>query len=151
MFTKKRNFLIFSILLIMIMFIFAVPWASASAVGLPPPAAEAVPPAFNLLEFLEMAGLFYLPTLAIVFGVVDYLGKWGVKGKWQLASSLIAGLILGGLVMYFTTYPATPVAWFSVALYGLLVGLGASGCYNGIKTASAKGAKSAGGITDPPQ
>jgi len=81
---------------------------------------------------------------------VDYLGKWGVKGKWQLASSLIAGLVLGGIVMYFTTYPATAVAWFSVALFGLLIGLAASGCYEGIKAASAKGVSS-GGITEPPQ
>jgi energy-coupling factor transporter transmembrane protein EcfT len=78
--------------------------------------------------------------LAIVFGLVDYLGKLGVKGIWQLISSMLSGLILGGIVMYFTIYPDTAVGWFSVALFGLLIGLAASGCYQGIKTASAKGA-----------
>ena len=101
------------------------------------------PPKFDLLEFLRAAGLIFTPLLAIVFGIVDYLGKLGVKGKWQLVSSLASGLILGGIVMYFTILPMTAVAWFSVILFGLLIGLAASGCYEGIKSATTKGAEKA--------
>ncbi len=137
--------IIFVIVAVILFLMIPATFALAASQG------QEAPPAFNLLKFLEFAGLFYLPTLAIVFGLVDYYGKWGVKGKVQLASSLITGLIIGGLIMYFTTYPNTPVAWFSMALYGLLVGLGASGCYNGIKTASEKGAGGGGGIVEVPQ
>jgi len=146
MFKINPNIMKISLLLIVIIFVLMFPMTRALAAS-----PQEGPPVFNLLEFLKTAGILFTPMLAIVFGVVDYLGKWGVKGKWQLASSLLAGLVLGGIVMYFTTYPATPVAWFSVTLFGLLIGLAASGCYEGIKAASAKGANSAGGITDPPQ
>ncbi len=145
---KIYNRIIASIFIIVAVILFLMIQATfAMAAG----QGQEAPPAFNLLEFLKFAGLFYLPTLAIVFGLVDYYGKWGVKGKAQLASSLATGLVIGGVIMYFTTYPDTPVAWFSVALYGLLVGLGASGCYNGIKTASEKGAGGGGGIVEGPQ
>ncbi len=150
---NRCNFVIISILLVMVLLIFSAPsWATAS-VASPPLAAEAgslqegAPP-FNLLEFLKTAGPIFTPLLAIVFGVVDYLGKVGVKGTWQLISSLLTGLALGGLVMYFMTYPATPVAWFAVALFGLLVGLAASGCYNGIVKATTKGSSRSLGLPD---
>ncbi len=139
-----RNFTIFSILLIMIMFVFSVPLAAASATSPPPLAVGAAilsdEPKFDLIEFLKTAAIIFGPLMAIVFGIVEYIGKFGVQGKWQLISSLLTGLILGSIVMYFTIGPASAVGWFSVALFGLLVGLAASGCYEGIKTASAKGA-----------
>lgn len=148
MFKINSGSMKFIVLLFGIILLLMIPFSSALAAG---QRQEGAPPAFNLLEFLKFAGLFYLPTLAIVFGLVDYYGKWGVQGKLQLASSLLTGLIIGGLIMYFTTYPNTPVDWFIVALFGLLVGLGASGCYNGIKTASAKGTGGDGGISEGPQ
>ncbi len=135
---KKNPGLLKSIMLVLgIIVLLMIPFSVARAAS----QLEESPPPFDLNEFLKSAGLIYLPILSIVFGIVDYLGKLGVKGKWQFVSSLLAGLILGGLVMYFTIQPATAVAWFSVALFGLLIGLGASGCYEGIKTASAKGAE----------
>jgi len=132
------------VLVIGIIFLLMVPFSVVRAAG----QQMEGPPAFNLIEFLKMAGIIFAPMTMIIFGVVDYLGKLGIQGKWQLVSSLLSGLILGGLVMYFTLGPATAVGWFSVALFGLLVGLAASGCYEGIKTASAKGTLSAGGITN---
>jgi len=94
---------------------------------------------FNLVEFLKSAVILFPALLPIVFGVVTFIGKFGVQGKWQLVSSLLSGLILGSIVMYFTLGPTTAVGWFSVALFGLIVGLAASGCYEAIKTATAKG------------
>jgi hypothetical protein len=141
--TNMRNFFIFSILLIMVLFVLAVSQAVASSTS-PPLAVGAAsfqdPPKFDLIEFLKTAAIIFAPLMTIVFGIVNYIGKFGVQGKWQLISSLLAGLILGSIVMYFTIGPASAVGWFSVALFGLLVGLAASGCYEGIKTASAKGA-----------
>jgi hypothetical protein len=135
MFKINSNFTKFFVLLIGISLLLVIPLSSAMAASSPGEV-----PKFNLIEFLKAAGIIFTPMLAIVFGLVDYLGKLGVKGIWQLISSMLSGLILGGIVMYFTIYPDTAVGWFSVALFGLLIGLAASGCYQGIKTASAKGA-----------
>ncbi len=104
---------------------------------------------FDLIAFLKTAAILFPALLPIVFGVVNYIGKLGVKGIWQLVSSLLVGLVLGSIIMFFTIAPKTAVAWFSVALFGLIVGLAASGCYEGIKSATEKGNQSAGGITKP--
>ena len=74
-----------------------------------------------------------LPTTAallpIVMAIVTYLGKLGVQGKWQLVSSLVTGLVLGGVSMYFQIFPVVAVDWFVTVLYGLVLGLSASGVY----------------------
>jgi hypothetical protein len=143
---KIRNRIVASIIILVIMLLM-VTFSVAQAAN----TSQEASPAFNLLEFLKTAGIIFVPLMSIVFGVVNYIGKWGVKGKLQLVSSLLSGLILGGIVMYFTILPSTAVAWFSVVLFGLLVGLAASGCYEGIKTASAKGSEGSGGIVEGPQ
>ena len=84
---------------------------------------------FDIVGFLKIAAITFAALLPIVLAIVTYIGKFGVKGKWQLVSSLLSGLILGGVVMYFTTVPTTAVGWFSLVLFGLLTGLAASGCY----------------------
>ena len=142
MFTINNRSTKLFILLIGIIFLLMIPFSSAMAAS----QQQEGPPAFSLLEFLKTAGIIYTPLLLIVFGLVDYLGKLGVKGKAQLISSLLSGLILGGIVMYFTTYPNTAMAWFSVVLFGLLIGLGASGCYEGLKKATTSGSAASLGL-----
>ena len=84
---------------------------------------------FIFAEFLKVA----LPTAAgllpIVMALVTYWGKLGVTGKWQLLSSMATGLVLGGFVMYIQTLPQTLVEWSAVGLFGLILGLAASGVY----------------------
>ncbi len=142
-----NRIIITGIVLVAVILLLMIPATSVMASG----AQEVTAPTFDLLDFLKTAGIIFVPLMSIVFGVVNYIGKWGVKGNWQLLSSLLTGLILGGIVMYFTILPSTAVAWFSVALFGLLVGLAASGCYEGIKTATAKGSEGGGGIGEGPQ
>lgn len=85
---------------------------------------------FDLKSFLQMA----LPTAAallpLVLGLVTYLGNLGVKGRAQLISSLISGLVLGSLTLYFQSPPQDATGWFVVILFGLVVGLAASGVYD---------------------
>ena len=84
---------------------------------------------FDFKEFLVLA----LPTasalLPLVMAVVTYWGKLGVSGKWQFVSSMATGLVLGGGVMYFQVLPDLPSEWFAVGLFGLIMGLAASGVY----------------------
>lgn len=84
---------------------------------------------FSFAKFLELA----LPTAAgllpLVMALVTYWGKLGVSGKWQLISSMATGLVVGGFVMYIQTLPQTLVEWSATGLFGLILGLAASGVY----------------------
>jgi uncharacterized membrane protein YeaQ/YmgE (transglycosylase-associated protein family) len=93
---------------------------------------------FNIIEFLKDAAISFPAVLPIVMAIVTFLGKFGVEGKAQLIASLITGLVLGVLVMYFTAKPTEIVGWFSMILFGLITGLAASGCYDVLKTATKK-------------
>jgi len=84
---------------------------------------------FLFSEFLKLA----LPTAAgllpIVMALVTYWGKLGVSGKWQTVSSMATGLVLGGFVMYIQVLPQNLIEWSAVGLFGLILGLAASGVY----------------------
>ena len=94
---------------------------------------------FDVVELVQSFGVVTPFALGITLGIVDWLGKLGVKGKWQLFSSLVTGLLVGGSLVYFLISPQALAEWFSVGLYGLIVGLTASGVYNATKTAAEKG------------
>jgi hypothetical protein len=65
----------------------------------------------------------------------------GAKGKVQLGSSMGIGLLLGGATMYFQSPPADAAGWFAIVLFGLIVGLAASGVYDTGKGLIAKANK----------
>lgn len=75
-----------------------------------------------------------LPTITIlipiVMALVRYWGKLGLTGTWQLVSSMLTGLVLGGAVMYVEITPTTPADYLIVILTGLITGLVASGVYD---------------------
>lgn len=85
---------------------------------------------FDLKSFLIVALPSAAALLPIVLGLVTYLGNLGVKGKAQLISSLLSGLILGGFTLYFQAPPKGGADWFAIVLFGLIVGLAASGVYD---------------------
>jgi hypothetical protein len=75
-----------------------------------------------------------VPLLFVVMGLVTLIGKAGVKGTPQLLSSFGVGLVLGGCYMVAQTgVPADFAAWFSVAFYGLGLGVVATGGYETAK------------------
>lgn len=98
---------------------------------------------FSVVEFVQSMGTATPFTVGIALGVVDWLGKFGVSGRGKLVASLLAGLLVGGGLVYFQLYPKTPVEWFATGLYGLVAGLTASGVYDAAKTASQKGTEKA--------
>ena len=99
---------------------------------------------FIFAEFLKLALSTALPLLPLVMALVTYWGKLGVTGKWQLISSMATGLFLGGFVMYLQTFPQTLVEWSACGLFGLVLGLAASGVYEVGKEAVLKANESLG-------
>ena len=69
-------------------------------------------------------------VVLVVLGLVTYLGKLGVKGIYQLVSSMLLGLLFGaGFMIAVLGVPKSFAGWFSLLIYGLMLGLVASGIY----------------------
>lgn len=76
-----------------------------------------------------------VPLMFVVMGLVWMWGKLGAKGKVQLFSSMVTGLILGVGYMVAVTKPPIGdwwqgyVYWFGNVVFGVGLGLIASGFY----------------------
>jgi len=84
----------------------------------------------EVFQKLDELSLIFLPLMAIIMALVEVWGRFGAKGKVQLASSLGTGLVLGGGFAVLVVQPANAVGWTTVGMFGLIVGLSASGVYN---------------------
>lgn len=129
----------------------------ALLVASPVQAAQAGPPAAlafvgqDLPETPEAsfasAAVNGVPLALVVFGLVAWLKKRGVQGGALLTASLCSGLIIGGGYIVTQTRPPTGdwwpvyVYWFGVLIYGLGLGLLASGVYEGGKALVASALK----------
>jgi hypothetical protein len=72
-----------------------------------------------------------IPLLLVVFGLVEFTKSLGLKGKILLLVSMFIGLILGmAYQISIAGLPATFSAWFGVVIFGLAIGLTASGFYD---------------------
>jgi hypothetical protein len=87
-----------------------------------------------------------VPLLFVVFGLVSWLksfknsaGGQLIDGNWLLLVSMLAGVVLGGGYMVSQTRPPGGdwwvgyVYWFTTVIYGIGLGVVASGFYNEVK------------------
>lgn len=80
-------------------------------------------------QFID-ASVNGIPLVAVVLGLVTLAGNW-VQGKAKLVVSLLIGAILGvGYQVSVTGVPSDFAGWFGVIVYGLGLGLVASGLYD---------------------
>ena len=71
-----------------------------------------------------------IPLIIVVFGLVEFIKALGLQGNWLTVTSLIIGLVLG--LCYNIAIKGMPydfAAWFSAVIFGLALGLVASGFY----------------------
>ena len=81
-----------------------------------------------------------LPLSAVVFGLVEFVKSFGVRGHWLTIASMLLGLAFG--VSYQIANAGIPVSfagWFAVAVFGIMLGLVASGLYDFVDTRMPKG------------
>jgi hypothetical protein len=83
----------------------------------------------DLQSFIQTGLITSAALLPFTMALVTLWGKFGLTGKWQLASALVTGVLLGGLFMYVQAPPTNLAGWVSVAFVGLVEGLGATGVY----------------------
>jgi hypothetical protein len=88
------------------------------------------------IESYVNAAVAGVPLLFVVFGLVAWIKSFGVTGNWLRVASMLVGLILGCGYMFSTLgFPTDFAGWFSVIVYGLGLGVVASGVYDGLKNA----------------
>ena len=85
-----------------------------------------------------------IPLVIVVFGIVEFMKTMGLQGKGLTVASLLLGLLFG--IAYRLTLPALALSgtvpadfaglswgfrdWFSAVVFGLALGLVASGLYD---------------------
>ena len=68
--------------------------------------------------------------LLVIMGLVEFLKRLGVTGKWSILASMIIGLLLGIGYQISAKPPAGFGDWFGAVIFGLGLGLSASGVYD---------------------
>ena len=72
-----------------------------------------------------------IPLLAVIFGLVEFIKSFGLKGNWLTGVSLLLGLVFGfAYKISETGIPATFAGWFVMVVFGLTLGLITSGFYD---------------------
>ena len=94
---------------------------------------------FNMFDIstLLVGGI---PLVAVIFGLVEFVKAFGLKGRWLTGVSMLLGLACG--ISYQIANAGIPTGfagWFAVAVFGLMLGLVASGFYKFIDARTAKG------------
>lgn len=77
-----------------------------------------------------------VPLLFVVIGLVQFTKKLGATGKVLIIISMAIGLLLGAGFQFATVgFPVNFAGWFGVIVYGLGLGIVASGAYDAVTTA----------------
>ena len=80
-----------------------------------------------MFDTIVVAGI---PLMLIVLGLVQFIKGFGVTGNQVKALSLSVGLVLGVGYQFSIAAPADFAGWFAVVVFGLGLGLVASGLYD---------------------
>jgi len=68
-----------------------------------------------------------IPLLLLVMGLVAMIKQLGISGNKLVIASLVVGLVMGVLYQLSLGVEATFTAWFGAVVYGIALGLTASG------------------------
>jgi len=80
-----------------------------------------------------------IPLVMVVIGLVEWMKRFGVQGAALNVASLLIGLIAGIAYQISIAMPGDFSGWFSAAIYGLTLGLVASGLYDAGKSIAGMG------------
>ncbi len=72
-----------------------------------------------------------IPLVTLIMGLVEFSKKLGLHGKALTVLSMILGVVIG--IAYEVAQKGTPATfaeWFNTAIFGLALGLTASGVYD---------------------
>jgi len=76
-----------------------------------------------------------VPLILVVIGLVEVMKKLGLQGSWLIVASLLVGLSFGVAYQWSLGPLVTFAEWFGAIVYGLGIGLVATGIYAAAKSA----------------
>jgi hypothetical protein len=76
-----------------------------------------------------------IPLVVLVIALVEWVKRFGVEGKALNAVSMAIGAIIGIGYWYAQKPLASFADWFGAVVYGLALGLVASGIYDAARSA----------------
>jgi len=79
-----------------------------------------------------------LPLVLVVLGLVEWVKRLGLEGKAVVVVSMAIGLGIGLAYQISIALPVDFAGWFTAAIYGIGLGLVASGIYDAGKSLLAK-------------
>lgn len=77
-----------------------------------------------------------IPLVLAVIGLVEWSKQLGVSGRALQVLSMLVGVALGILYQYSVQPLVDFAGWFGAVIYGLGMGLIASGIYDAIRSAT---------------
>lgn len=87
----------------------------------------------DFVTLFENATVAGIPLLVFVLALVQWVKSFGVSGNYAKAASMVIGLILGIGYQLSILPPTDFASWFTTLVFGLALGLGASGLYEAAK------------------
>jgi hypothetical protein len=91
------------------------------------------------MEIISESMVNGIPLVLVVLGLVEWSKRLGVEGKHLQILSMLIGVVLGVLYQYSVFPLVTFSEWFSAVIYGLALGLVASGIYDAARSAVTRG------------
>lgn len=76
-----------------------------------------------------------IPLVVLVISLVEWVKRFGIEGKALNAVSMGIGAVIGVAYWYAQSPLVTFADWFGAIMYGLALGLVASGVYDAAKSA----------------
>ena len=76
-----------------------------------------------------------IPLVVLVVALVEWAKRFGVEGKALNAASMAIGAVIGIAYWYAQRPLVTFSDWFGAVVYGLALGLTASGVYDAARSA----------------
>lgn len=90
------------------------------------------------MEIINESMINGIPLILVVLGLVEWSKRLGVEGKQLQILSMLVGITLGILYQYSVFSLITFSDWFGAIVYGLVLGLSASGIYDAVRSALAR-------------
>ena len=87
----------------------------------------------DFVTLFENATVAGIPLLLFVLALVQSVKSFGVSGNYAKAASMVIGLVLGIGYQLTLAAPVDFAGWFTTVVFGLALGLGASGLYDASK------------------
>lgn len=78
----------------------------------------------------QNASVAGIPLLAFVLGLVQWIKGFGLAGTQVKLASMVVGILLGIGYQFSIGAPVDFAGWFAVLIFGIALGLVASGLYD---------------------